>query len=182
MGLYVSTTGTDVAIPELGITLTHPSTDYPLSEQFSPEDLQGATTLTTVVRAGTLLTWKKTAGGAVQTPADYDPDLIEADNLNLGPGAQGDRLVSFKDLTSGTLKQKSGYKITTDFTGTPRKATVTFATAWGSANYVIKIEGTDVRSWSWESKSSSGFVINTNANQALTGNVDWTATAIGETV
>ena len=181
MGLYVSTTGTDVSIPELGFTLTHPSTDYALSDQFSPEDLQGATSLTAAILAGSL-TWKKTAGGAVQTPADYDPDLIEADNLNLGPGAQGDRLVSFKDLTSGTLKIKSGTVAPASFSGNPKKYAVTFSTAWGSTSYDVHITGTDVRSWSWESKTTSGFVINTNANQAPTGSVDWTAIAPGETV
>jgi hypothetical protein len=174
VGLYVSTTGTDVAIPELGISLTHPSTDYPLSEQFSPEDLQGATTLTTVVRTGTLLTWKKTADGTVQTPTDYDPDLIEADNLNLGPGAQNDRLVSFKDLTA-YVPPKSGIVSSGSFTGTPRIAAVTFVTAFPDNNYTVVLSGADKRSWSSENKSASGFTISSNASQALTGNVYWMA-------
>lgn len=180
MGLYVSTTGTDVSIPELGFTLVHPATDYALSDQFSIEDIQGSITLTTVIRAGTLA-WKKTLGGGVQLAADYDPDLLEADALNLGPGAQADRLVSFKDLSSGTLKQKTGYKIPTDFIGNPKKATVVFGTAFASGTYEISLSGTDVRIWSWESLTLSGFVINTNANQIPTGNVHWTATATGET-
>ena len=183
MGLYVSTTGTDVSIPELGFTLVHPSTNYALSDQFSIEDIQMASTLTTVIRAGTL-TWKKTSGGSVEAATDYDPDLLEADALNLGVGAKADRLVSFKDLTAGALATKSGYKASTDFTGTPvRKATVTFGTAFPvGTTYSIELSGTDVRFWTWESVTVSGFVINSNANQALTGNVHFTATVHGETV
>jgi len=181
VGLYVSTTGADASIPELGFTLTHPSTDYDLSAQFSPEDLQGAITLTALIRAGTLV-WKKTSVGAAQTPTDYDPDLIEADNMNLGPGAQADRLVSFKDLAGSSLRTKSGSVAPGLFSGSPKKFTVVFATAWGSTAYDISISGVDARSWSWQSKTSAGFVINSNANQALTGNVDWTAVSAGETI
>lgn len=180
MGLYVSTTGTDVAIPELGFTLTHPSTDYALSDQFSAEDIRGAESLTTSIRSGSLV-WKKTSGGTVQISTDYDPEYLEAERLNTGDGYQPDRVVLFKDLTGGTLKQKSGTVAAGSFAGNPKKYTVTFATAWGSANYAIEICGVDARSWAWESKTSSGFVINTRAGQALTGNVDWTATAVGET-
>jgi hypothetical protein len=154
-----------------------------MSDQFSIEDIQMASTLTTVIRAGTL-TWKKTAGGSTELATDYDPDLLEADALNTGLGAQADRLVSFKDLTAGALATKSGFKASTDFTGTPlKKATVTFGTAFPvGTTYSIKIDGTDVRIWSWESVAVSGFVINSNANQALTGNVHWTVTVHGETV
>lgn len=180
MGLYVSTTGTNVDIPELGITISHPSTDYAISEQFSVDDVQKAPTLTSVIRAGTL-TWKKTAGGTVQTATDYDPDYLEADDLNTGLGAQADRLVSFKDLTSGTLPTKSGYKASTDFAGNPKKATVTFGAAFADANYSVEISGADSRIWRSESVAAGSFVINSNANQALTGNVYWTATKHGET-
>jgi hypothetical protein len=182
VGLYVSTTGTDVSIPELGFTLVHPATNYALSDQFSIEDIQMASTLTTVIRAGTL-TWKKTSGGSAEAATDYDPDLLEADALNLGVGAQADRLVSFKDLTASTLKTKSGYKIPSDFSLNPKKATVTFGTAFpAGTTYSIEMSGTDVRFWTWESVTVSGFVINSNANQTLTGNVHFTATVHGETV
>lgn len=184
MGLYVSTTGTDVSIPELGFTLVHPSTDYALSDQFSPEDLQRAASLTDAIRGGTLLTWKKTAGGSAETATDYDPDYVEADEMNTGVGAQADRLVSFKDLTASTLETKAGYKASTDFSGTPhKKATVTFDTAFPAGTaYSITLSGVDVRFWTLETISVTGFVINSNANQSLTGSVYWTATVHGETV
>ena len=182
MGLYVSTTGTDVSIPELGFTLVHPATNYALSDQFSSEDIQRAVSLTAAIRAGTL-TWKKTAGGSAQTSTDYDPDFVEVDEMNTGVGAKADRAVTFKDLTAGALAEKSGYKIPSDFTLNPKKATVVFGTAFPSGTtYSLSISGADLRFWTPESITLSGFVINSNANQALTGNVLFTATAHGETV
>lgn len=100
MGLYVSTTGTDVAIPELGIVITHPATNMALSDQFSPEDLQNAETLTSVIRAGTLV-WRKTAGGAAQTATDYDSDFVKIEQQNTGLGSKQDRSVTFDDITNG---------------------------------------------------------------------------------
>jgi len=173
VGLYVSTTGADVSIPELGFTLTHPSTDYALSAQFSAEDLQGAATLTALIVAGTLV-WKKTSGGSVELAADYDPDYIESEDLNTGTGAKADRVVTFKDLT--TLDPpKSGIIASGSFTGTPRTAPVVFVTAFPDNNYTVVLSGADKRTWTSENKSLSGFTINSNANQALTGNVFWMA-------
>jgi len=173
VGLYVSTTGTDVSIPELGFTLVHPSTDYALSDQFSAEDLQGASTLTSVIRAGTI-TWKKTSGGSAEVSTDYDPDYIEAEILNTGAGAKADRVVTFKDLTAFE-PPKAGIVSSGSFLGTPRAAAVVFVTSFTDNNYVVVISGADKRSWTSESKTSAGFTINSNANQALTGNVYWVA-------
>jgi hypothetical protein len=57
---------------------------------------------------------------------------------------------------------------------------VTFTTAFPDTNYTITVTGVDARQWSWSSKATTGFTISSNANQALTGNVDWQAIAIGE--
>jgi len=76
MGLFVSTTGLDVNIPELGITITHPTTDFEVDAQFIDEEIKQATTLTTNIRSGDLV-WKKTSGGSAETPTDYDPDYVE---------------------------------------------------------------------------------------------------------
>lgn len=100
MGLYVSTTGSDVPIHELGITITHPTTDRDLSDQFTQDELQYAHTLTTNIRNGTL-TWKKTSGGSAQPATDYDPDFVESDEPNTGDGLKDDRVVTFKDLGTG---------------------------------------------------------------------------------
>jgi hypothetical protein len=78
------------------------------------------------------------------------------------------------------LKNKAGVALSSAFTGNPKKATITFGTAFANANYAISLEGTDARGFTYESKTAAGFVINANANLALTGDVHWTATATGE--
>lgn len=78
------------------------------------------------------------------------------------------------------LITKSGRVGAASFTGSPRKATVTFAAPFASTNYSLVITGVDARIWSYESKSASSFVISANANTALTGEVSWQAQFDGE--
>lgn len=78
------------------------------------------------------------------------------------------------------LVTKTGTVTAGSFTGTPKKYTVTFTTPYATTNYVISLTGSDNRVFTYESKSTTGFIINTNANTALTGNVDWTTISIGE--
>ena len=78
------------------------------------------------------------------------------------------------------IKYKSGNVAAGSFAGNPKKYTVTFTTPFASTNYAINITGADSRSWSWESKTVSGFIINSNANTALTGEVSWQAQLNGE--
>lgn len=91
------------------------------------------------------------------------------DNNILGPG---NVVVS--------LAQKSGKVAFGSFLGNPKKATVTFTTAFSDANYSVSIIGIDSRSWSIESVVAGSFIINSRANTALTGNVYWIATKHGE--
>lgn len=81
---------------------------------------------------------------------------------------------------NGNLLVKAGTVAAGSFTGSPKKYTVTFGTAFASTSYAISLESTDNRSLTFESKTAGGFVINTNANAALTGNVDWQAIFVGE--
>lgn len=81
---------------------------------------------------------------------------------------------------NGELLVKSGTVSSGTFSGTPKTAAVTFGTAFASTAYSIKITGSDARIWSWSSKATTGFTISSNANQALTANVDWEATFNGE--
>jgi hypothetical protein len=74
---------------------------------------------------------------------------------------------------------KGGVVTSGSFSGNPKKATVTFSSAFADATYTIGITGADARTWSYESKTASGFTINSNANAALTGEVSWQATASG---
>lgn len=78
--------------------------------------------------------------------------------------------------------RKSGFLTAGDFSGNPKTASVAFSIAFPTTNFAVFINGsTDVRNWTYESVTSSGFVINTNANKALTGNVSWTAELNEET-
>ncbi len=66
------------------------------------------------------------------------------------------------------------------FAGTPLKTTVTFSSPFEDNNYSINITGEDLRSWTIESKVSGSFIINSNSNTAILGNVFWVATKHGE--
>lgn len=72
---------------------------------------------------------------------------------------------------------KSGTVAGGSFAGNPKIFTVTFGTAFPDANYALNIEGEDNRSFTFQTKQAASFVINANANLALTADVDWTATA-----
>lgn len=107
--------------------------------------------------------------------------LVAGTNVTLSYNDPSNTLTINATTQVGTgLKIKAGTVTAGTFTGTPRKATITFGTAFASTAYAIVIAGTDNRSWSWESKSTTGFVISSNAATALTGNVDWHAVATGE--
>jgi hypothetical protein len=82
--------------------------------------------------------------------------------------------------TTVGLRTKSGSVASGSFAGTPRTASVTFTTAFSSTNYSIQITGSDNRTFTYSSKATTGFTINTNANTPLTGNVDWVAIEHGE--
>lgn len=82
--------------------------------------------------------------------------------------------------SSPTAALKSGILSPSDFTGTPRLATVSFSSDFQDENYVILIAGVDARIFTYQTKTASGFVINSNANGALTGEVSWFATSTGE--
>jgi hypothetical protein len=98
MSLFLSTTGADVEIDELGYTIVNPTVDYEISAQFTSDEISGAESLTTAIQAGTLI-WKKTAGGVAEISADYDPDYLEVEELATGQG----------DKTSQTVKRQ-GYR------------------------------------------------------------------------
>lgn len=78
------------------------------------------------------------------------------------------------------IRSKAGNVAAGSFSGTPKKATVTFSTAFPSSSYAINISGIDARSWTYESKTAAGFIINANAATALTGEVSWEAIQDGE--
>ena len=82
---------------------------------------------------------------------------------------------------TGVLKQKNGSVTGSTFSGNPKKATVTFGTAFPDNNYAVTITGEIDRTWTIESKTSAGFTINANANAGFSSsNVFWMAGQIGE--
>ncbi len=83
---------------------------------------------------------------------------------------------------SAGLTEKSGEEAAGNFAGNPKKATITFISAFTDANYSISIigEGADSRVWTIESKLAGSFVINANSNPVLSNPVLWIATKHGE--
>lgn len=82
---------------------------------------------------------------------------------------------------NGYLLQKAGMVSGSTFAGNPKKATVTFSTNFPNNNYSISVVGMVSRSWSIESKTLSGFTINSNANAAFSSDeVYWQTTENGE--
>lgn len=70
---------------------------------------------------------------------------------------------------------KAGVAASGDFSGNPKKATITFTTAFADANYSFFVLGVDERSWAFESHAAGSIVINSGDNAVLSGNVLWTA-------
>jgi len=118
--------------------------------------------------------------------ADHKHDLPAATPVSIGTTnaegtstsvARADHVHSGSTFLTGNVK--AGVLASTDFTGNPKKATVTFASAFSSTSYSITVTGVDARTWAYESKTTGGFVINANANAALTSEVSWKAALSG---
>jgi len=105
--------------------------------------------------------------------------LTAGTGVTITPGA-GSITIAATNQTGTGLKLKAGTVAAGSFSGSPKTVAITFASAFTNTNYTINITGTDVRQWSWSSKATTGFTIQTNSNRALTGNVDWQAQEIGE--
>jgi hypothetical protein len=86
------------------------------------------------------------------------------------------------DWKKANPSKKVGFVSAGNFTGSPKKAAVTFSTAFPNTSYAVTIMGlSDQRIWTYESITANGFTINANAAQALTGSVVWYASPLGET-
>ena len=157
-------------------------------------DVDGVVKATASIPAGaTPLYAFVTSGAAVTTLTDVREEIEN----NQVWGVVGDMttVTAGQAKSAGTLEKysradhvhgngntliKSNTVASGSFAGNPKKYTVVFSTAMASTAYTIGIQGTDNRSFTWESKATTGFVINTNANTALAGNVDWQIMAVGE--
>jgi len=143
--------------------------------------------------SGTLDSWISTATtttfGRVRL-SDTNPIVVSVANLgyrkaitgftygsNVLTGSSVDGTLT---TTTIGLSTKAGSVAGASFAGNPKKATITFTTAYPNTNYSISITGAVARTFTYESKTTTGFVINTNANAAFTENVDWSTIAHGE--
>jgi hypothetical protein len=77
-------------------------------------------------------------------------------------------------VTSSTTA-KSGVASNTTFTGTPLNYQVLFTSEFPNTNYSVTITGGDARVWTIESKTVSGFIINSNSNTGLLYSTSWIA-------
>jgi hypothetical protein len=97
-----------------------------------------------------------------------------------------DSKVPVAQLPEGSaLQQKAGKALKVAFTGNPKKATVTFATAFGDANYSVSFTCETNAGTQYvpiiESVVAASFVINMGANNVNNlVSVYWTATKHGE--
>ena len=80
----------------------------------------------------------------------------------------------------GSANLKSAVVAGASFAGSPKKYSVVFTTAYPDDQYSILITGADSRSFTFESKTANGFVINTNAGTAIAGDVVWFTSPLGE--
>jgi len=84
------------------------------------------------------------------------------------------------DTVTIGLRQKAGTVAGASFAGNPKVYTVVFTNPYPNTNYSISITGGVNRTFTFESKTVNGFIINSNANLAFTENVDWLTIAYGE--
>ena len=78
-------------------------------------------------------------------------------------------------VTSSTTA-KSGIVSNTTWTGTPLNYQVSFTSAFPSTNYSVTVTGGDARSWTVESVTVNGFIVNSNSNTGLLYSTYWIAT------
>ena len=76
---------------------------------------------------------------------------------------------------TGTNVIKAGSVAPSAFSGTPSSSVITFNTTMANTNYGVSVIGGDARSWTIDSKTISGFTINTNSIVALTTSASWIA-------
>lgn len=77
-------------------------------------------------------------------------------------------------------KIKSGIVDKSLFSGSPYAYDVIFTNNLPDTNYSVTVTGKDVRIWSVENESISGFTINTNSNVTLKNNTFWQVIPVGE--
>lgn len=149
-------TASDIPIADTGVTIlassnyTIPPTQYPLWAASSD--------VIVAIASGTI----------VVNDGSYDWNVSDGVDIIKG-------FCCRQEGGGGTSDVKSGVVTNTSFVGNPKKVTITFTSPFASSIYAITISGEDKRFWSFESRTVNGFVLNSNANEALTSEVAWIA-------
>jgi hypothetical protein len=105
---------------------------------------------------------------------------------NLLVATSGSVVISGSLLVSGSIISTTGATTkanaisSASFGGTPLTSSITFTTPYPNSSYSVVVTGEDARIWTIESKTASGFTINSNSNIALAGNTYWQSTSYGE--
>jgi hypothetical protein len=76
-------------------------------------------------------------------------------------------------LLNGGANIKADIVDGASFTGSPRTSTVTFPSPYEDNFYSVSISAESARAWTIESKTLSGFTINSNASDIVSGDVYW---------
>ncbi len=109
-----------------------------------------------------------------------DANISSVTNSGTASGGVLERYARADHVHGSTLPlYKSGVVASGSFEGNPKTYAVTFATAFGDANYSVSVIGGDGRSWIITNQAAGGFTISSQANQALTASVSWIAVAHG---
>ena len=96
-------------------------------------------------------------------------------------GTSGTSGSSGSSGTSGTSGSSgnsnyAGKVSNSSFTGSPLTYTVTLSSSFPNTNYSVVVTGGDARTWTIESQTTSGFIINSNSNTSLSYSTYWMAT------
>lgn len=118
-----------------------------------------------------------TDGIGIFPGSDIDTNIFIV-GVTGSPKAFWDESEDKVSFTKGIIQpdSKAGSVAGASFAGNPKVFTVTFGTAFPNTNYSISITSAENRTWTYNTKLAASFIINSNANLAFTGDVDWTVT------
>lgn len=127
------------------------------------------------------------ASGGITNLNDLNDVLITnlQDGDILSWKASIEKWINIPNTAPGGLEMKSLLLDGADFAGSPKKLSVLFVDEGltdfaPGMQYSICVTGADSRNWSYESRSETGFTINTHSNTAFTGEVSVQCVEVGE--
>jgi len=171
-----------ITFPATGITAT-----YSVNDDDYLVDVTGNTITVTlpsaVNRNGRNYIIKNSATGVVTVSTTssqtIDGSTSRTLNLNDSIGVISDgsnwNIVGGVGAVITSTTSKSGVASNSTFTGTPLNYQVSFTSSFPNTNYSITVTGGDARVWTTESKTVSGFIINSNSNTGLLYSTSWIA-------